>query len=320
MTGPTRKIWLKLAVMLAMGVAVAGFGASGIGKGNGMADETVALRTLCIGRYLVDVPAELELMELYGTINAVQIERLTSGEEKDLAKVFDARVAALQQGRAAFQGIPLIYKDQRTVEDVRIVAYRSDTTALGTTFEDWTEEAYVSRGGVLFRLEAVMEPANADAAQAELVKIAKAVQPRADTEVPRGIGVCVPGAFVAVPPMSEAAGATLGLVTDDGPLGLEFSFAQRMPHHLPLAVDTAFNDPRAEIIEIAGHPGQQLLLDDTYLNFGATAGQPSSADTWGYLFRVEYYDQRVERSKGPLSNAQASDVWPRVLQSIRPKG
>lgn len=306
-----------MIAVLALGLM---FGLTGLWKGTGMADEITQWRTLCIGRYLVDVPAELDLLEFYGSVNAVQIQPLGPGDAKDRDRLFDARIAELRDGRATSQGIGLIYKDHRTVGEVRIVAHRADTSALGTTFADWTEEAFVVSDGALFRLQGVIEPGTADTAQSELAQIAGAVQPRGETEVPRGVGTCVPGAFVAVRPMSEAAGATLGLITDDGALGLQVSFVQRAPHHLPLAVDTRLNIPAARDTEIAGYPGQQAMLDETYLNFGAMAGQASTPDTWGHMFRVEYYDQRSDRSQGPVTADQARALWPRVLQSIRQKG
>lgn len=296
-----------------------GFGVSAIWKTQGVADEVTPLRTLCIGRYLVDVPAELELLELYGTVNAVQITPLGAGDAKELERVFAQRVVALREGRADFQGISLIYKDQRAVGEVRIVAYQTDTTALGTMFEDWTEEAYVSKGSTLFRLETVVEPATAEATRADLVQIAKAVVPRAEGEVPHGEGTCVSGAFVAVPPMSEATGATVGLNTDDGPLGLQFSFAQRAPNQPPLEVGTKFNQSGAEDIAIAGYSGQQLLQQDSFINFAAIAGQPNAPGQWGQLFQVEYYDQRSDASQGPITAEQVRAIWPRVLQSIRPR-
>ena len=304
--------WPVVALTFALG-----FGASAIGQTQPLVDPVAPLRTLCIGRYLVDVPAALDLLERYGIVNAVQITPLGPGDATDLDRIFAQRVVALREGQADFQGISLIYKDQRAVGEVRIVAYQTDTTALGTMFEDWTEEAYVSKGGTLFRLETVIEPATAAATQADLVQIATAVFPRAEGEVPHGEGTCVPGAFVAVPPMSEATGATVGLNTDDGALRLQFSFAHRAPHHLPLEVDTNLNQSGAEEIEIAGYSGQQLLQQDRYIHFAAIAGQPTAPGQWGHLVLVEYYDQRSAPLQGTIPADQMRAMWPGVLQSIR---
>lgn len=296
-----------------------GFGVSAGLKTQAMADEVTPLRTLCIGRYLVDVPASLELLEFYGIVNTVQITPLGAGDAKDLEQIFAQRVVALREGQADYQGISLIYKNQRAVGEVRIVAYKTDTTALGTMFEDWTEEAYVSKGGTLFRLETVVEPETAEATQADLVQIAKAVFPRAQDEIPRGEGTCLPGAFVAVPPMSEATGATVGLNAEEGALGLQFSFAHRAPHQIPLEVNTNINHSDAEDIEIAGYSGQQFLQQDRYIHFAAVAGQPTAPGQWGHSFLVEYYDQRRDASQGTISVDQVRALWPAVLQSIRPR-
>lgn len=292
-------------------------GVLGIWIGQSSAEQAPNLRTICIGRYLVDVPENLEILEHYGSVGSVLVEVLGPGSPQDLERLFDRRIMDLRQGRAYFQSIPLIYKDHRSLADVKIVAYRADSTALGTTFADWTEEAYVSRGGRLFRLEKVVAAEAADVAQAELIQVARAVRPREDTEIPTGDGTCLPGAFVSLPPVSEVAGATIGVITESGALGLQFSFVQRSPQDPLLIIDTRFRNSHSEVIEIAGYPGEQLLLDQSSVNFGAIAGQASGPDTWGHLIRVEFYDQRSDTSQNPFPSVYSRGVWQSVLQSIR---
>ncbi len=290
------------------------------GRETAMAEDLGAARTWCIGRHLVEVPAVFEPVEHYGIIEGMRIDALGPGSPADLSGLAKTRVAELKAGRGTDQGVALVYKDDRREGDIWVVAHRIDTSALGTTFEDWTEEAYLSSGGEMYRITAAIAAADAARAQGGLLTLARALSPRAEGEVPPGTGACLPGAFAEVGPVSEAHGMTFSHESGEKPLGLRVEVVLRRPDDVPLEVEADLpGGLRARAVEIAGLPGRAVSNTTGAVGFGAVAGQPQTDGTAGVKITVEYFDERPEFGAAPVTRDQAAALWPVLLNSIREK-
>lgn len=181
-------------------------------KNNRMMALLEKSRTVCIGRFLVDVPKNAEI--IYGPARVpVELMRMPGDADKLNAAVADALVQVEKQRSRAYRG--LVSKESvlgKVIDGIQ----PKHKIIFGIGKADgafYNVQSFFSVGDDLFlqeydvfgdgkRYEEALKKANMAAA---LVRI------RSEDEIPLEPGLCVDGAFVAEPtaPMSEAV--TLGL-------------------------------------------------------------------------------------------------------------
>lgn len=279
--------------------------------------KTTETQTNCVGRLLVDVPTEFEVMDFGGSINGLKIERLGAGNEKDLQNRIAERIQALEDKKVIEGGDPVIFLGTEDVGGVTVIKHILDTSIMGQITEPWTEEAYVLSDGVIFHLIGTGTKDKLDFYRENMLSVANAIHPRELTEIPSEQGFCLKDAFVALPPDNENIGATFIHPTERSIL-LRISTVVRVPGGRTLdfsAIEGGDGDP----FSIAGFKGKELRLQNKEINLSAMVGQQPTKSTPGYKFTLEYSDSRGDAGSAPVAMKDAETIWGKIVKSIRIK-
>ncbi|MDP5367548.1 MAG: hypothetical protein NWT12_14785 [Paracoccaceae bacterium] len=285
-----------------------------------MAEGFETMRSWCIGRYTVDVPARFTLRAHTGSLPAVELVDLGKASATDTLALIAERRDALAAGRDTDEeGAQLILMDERQSEAGPVLAAQRRFPELDYTSDIWREEVAILRYGHLMRITALMSEEGASAARAEMDLVAATVRPWAGDAAPPP-GVCLPGFVLELPRISGAWSMIFMPDGIEGPVGLKLTLVERAPDLPPLDPPGRFDDPGARAVQIAGLTGQELRRVGAVISLGAVAAATPSADGWGTEIIAEYFDERPDAGSAPLTPDAATDIWEAVLQSIRPRG
>jgi hypothetical protein len=288
------------------------------GKGAAMADTDMNWRTWCIGRHLVDVPAQFVPQENFGSINGMRVDRLGPGSSDRLQSLVDQRAQALSSGSEAEEGVPLVFRAAYREGDVHVLAHELELgQAPGTAFT-WTEEAYVVKHGVIMRVVQVLSQDDEAGPRGQMLDLAGRIAPSRRDDTPEGPGACLPDAMAQVPMTSEVHGMTFAPKDAEGaPVGMDITIISRSPLDPPL-------DPRlpsgagARQITFAGMGG---LIMEAPTSVGpsriAVVHRPAAGDRPALRIEVYYYDERPASEAPPDAAEQAQMIFDRVIGSIR---
>jgi hypothetical protein len=219
-----------------------------------VAKMTEKMKTVCVGRYLIDVPVQAEVSLSHERIDGFDFESAQESEDVFRQRIA-ARVAELEQAGEADAS----RASGRVVEsrDLRVPGLMGKTILYGRTRShefvagrrvdvEWVSvEAHAHAGGTSFTLSAkYVDEADARAVEALLARL----QLRREEEIPAAPGFCVSHAVFAEPlPLhrSEQVAMHLG-----------------MPEHPDLALS---------LLSVAGgRPGQGLLARYRQMDAGAS--------------------------------------------------
>lgn len=305
-----RVTWIKaLALIAALGQTV---------NGAAMADQDLSYETWCIGRHLVEVPASFEVLENFGTLNAMQIEVLGAGDQEALDRLVTDRADALEAGRVEDDGALMAYRGRYRDSEVQVVAHELDFGQDPGTSFTWSEEAYVLRDRMMMRVTQVLSEDEEDGPRAQLLELARNVVPRSRKGAPKRAGACLPDALATVPHTTEAHGMTFAPGDADGaPVGLEITILSRSPEDPPLDPEM----PRGsapEPLSLAGLEGRMVQEPD---RFGpsriAVLAREARADQPAVRVQFSYYDQRAEPGAEPYTEAYVQTLWSHLLTTFR---
>ncbi|UWQ79084.1 hypothetical protein K3725_17580 [Leisingera sp. S132] len=280
--------------------------------------ETEKTKTHCIGRLLVEVPEEFEVLRHDGTVRETRIERIGPGTERDAERLYEERVRALRDGEVTIDTVKMLYRDVGRIGALRTVSMLIDWTDGGfQPQEPWREETYVSSEGTIFHLETSMDNGNADAARSDIQAVADAIHPRTAGDMPAGEGTCLENSFFALAPGNEQIGATFVHATERAIL-LRVSTSVRDPGNGTLDF-SAIQGTDGEPVRIAGLEGKELRLWDGPINLSAIVGQQPGLDRPGYKVTLEYSDSRKDAASPPYTREEARSSWESFTGSIQVK-
>ncbi len=279
--------------------------------------DAAEFKTWCMGRHLFDVPVNLEPVENYSVVDTMVVDRVGEGGDRELDIYLNDRITALRNGLDQEDGTRVFYRMDTRLGDVRIVAHEIDTSLLGVPAEDWSEEAYVTRDGVLFRVSRAMFPEDADAARGTLVAFARSLKPRDDATAPQSGNLCLPGAEARLAPTTEAHGVTFAPGDETGPVGLRIETVFRPADAPPLEVSEAMpGGPGSQDVVLAGLEGRLLEANDPDIGRLLVAGHVNEGGRDGVRVILEYYDERAEAGTEPYDTDWVDAVWARLRESF----
>ncbi|UWQ79083.1 hypothetical protein K3725_17575 [Leisingera sp. S132] len=280
--------------------------------------ETGKTKTHCIGRLLVEVPTEFEVLRHDGTVRARRVERIGPGDERDLQQITADRVRALRNKEVIEAGDPKIFLGTEDLNGVTGIKSILDTSVMGVQIsEPWDEEAFVLSEGVIFRLYGVASEERLASHRRSLSLVANAIRPRAQGEISVGEGTCLENSFFALAPGNEQIGATFVHASERAIL-LRVSTSVRDPGNGTLDF-SAIQGTDGEPVRIAGFEGKELRLWDGPVNLSAIVGQQPGADRPGYKITLEYSDSRKETGSPPFTREEARSFWESFTGSIQVK-
>jgi hypothetical protein len=349
MTRARKRGWRQLIVLLAVLACAGTWAASHVRSARDrseVAKMTENMKTVCVGRFLVDVPATAEIGMSHERVAGFAIETVQESED-----AFRQRIGA-REAKIAARG-PATDGTGGLVEarDLRIAGMTGRTLVYGLNRgyymagdrriddEYVSVEAHGHMGGYSFSLSAEFgDEARAALAEAMLARL----RLRGADEIPAVAGFCIEAAVFAEPlPVRKAEHAALHMGMPGHPdLALAFSAMAGGRERRSLLTRVAENDAeappdellrvtklRASNRKINGLPGEELLERVRELNF-----------TTGYNFMWEmigvkndplrpYLLLQMETGTNPRAGGKPVDstlhedalvaLWDRISSSIR---
>ena len=284
--------WFQFAVLLALLVCV---GAWGNGQARRQRDRskvakmTENMKTVCVGRYLINVPAQADIGQSHERVAGFEVQSI---EESEIAfhKRIEAREADIAARGPATDGTGGLIE----ARDLRI------PNMVGRTLVYGLNRGYFMKGDVRVDDEFVSVEAHAhingwsfsltakyaDEARARLAEnLLTRLQLRGENEVPSVPGFCIHRALFAEPlPVRKAEHSVLHIGLPDHPdLGIAFASMPGGGNDPDLLARSAVTDAsesaaeslrttklRAEKRNINGLNGEELLERYRELNFATT--------------------------------------------------
>lgn len=309
---------------------------------------TEKMKTVCVGRYLVDVPARAEIALSGGVLDGFKIETVEESEEafrgRIAAREADIRARPAESETNTEAGII-------TARDLRVAGMVGRTFIYGRSrgylmegdrridLESVSVESHVHMSGVSFTLGASgMQESDASAAEALFARL----QVRGKDENPAVPGFCIDrGIFVEPLPAHESEHMVLHLGLPAHPdLGMTLaSFANANPGPSLLArvaeTDASVNPAilllitklRAAKRNINGVDGEELLVRARELNFTTTyafnwEAHARQGDLTRPFMSLELRTGLNDRPSGkPVASSLHEDalleLWNNIASSIR---
>ena len=274
--------------------------------------KTMETKTYCVGRLLIDVPTEFEVMDFGGSVRGIRIERVASGDEKEAERLFSERVRKLKAGEFYKDTVKMLFRSVDQVGSLRTLSYLVDWSDAGfQPQEPWTVETFVSVDAVVFHLETAMDNESKNSSEADLVSVASAIRPREFDEIPKETGVCLKDAFVALPHGTENAHA---LFRDPEQfVGMEVDFLTRKAGERDIDL-TAPESDIGNSVSIAGLKGREAKDYGKEFFFHAAVGKQVAASHNGYAVDLSYFDRRKNFGSEPYSQSFAEKAWENLIE------
>lgn len=302
-------------------------------RSHSMNEYTQNLKTICVGRYLWDVPQQATLPPLSQTINRIKIERmpkevassrLLSLRLEEYERELKQELVALKNSSVK-QSLPLgsgrifvYYKEDPNLRVANIVGYQQ----IGNWIYQFTSEASTKY------LEEEL---------GNMKNVIAAIRPRADNEIPTSLGVCIDGAFVA------------GKEFEDESVGADFELPGYPGFSMLLAVMKGIEPPTNEkIIErttrnwtlgglisdvtyhrkapitLLGQSGEELMISfeekgQKSLSADAEIYGDGSMARQGYVFKMsnDTHDELGTPHAAVFPDDKAKAIWDAVLKTLR---
>jgi len=312
------------AVIIFSFLALAGvFFAKDLFKGGrDMTEHTFETRTWCIGRFLVDLPVQFEMRFAENSFDRVKVTALGSGSRDDLKLIVQSRIAELQK-KVEINGDEQEFVNDYTEDQMHIVVrkrvYYNPENDLGY----FDEEAYFLSDGHMFMSEVSVSPKRVTSDHAALIRVSQAVRPRANDEIPTGVGACIEDAFVALPPTNESINTNFRAKdAEEFSLSLKFLHRVHSPKALPIKPYAKFPYERRAVAEYDGYEHyavyfRQAVGETSYLHHKYIGGKSIPKGGDGLEIRVDLSKYMGEPNDPPYDEATSRTVWNGVLNSIR---
>jgi len=293
--------------------------------GRDMTEHTFETRTWCVGRFLVDVPKQFEIRPSGHTFDAVRVTALGAGTADDLKRIVQSRIGELQAG-VEEEGLALRFIDSWPEQAAMVVSYNIPAVKTKTT----TEEAYTLSEGHMFMSKArilsnVVGDTRAEN-HAALIRVSQAVRPRANNEIPEGVGACIKDAFVALPPMNESSKAIFrDKDAEELNLSVRFSHRFNYPNALPIKPYAKFPYERRIVAKHDGYEHYAVYFrqadgETSYLHHKYIGGKSTPVNGNGLEIKANLSKYSGEPDDPPYDEAVSRMIWNGVLNSIRERG
>lgn len=334
--------WRKL-VLVPLVLALAGWSAHEVhihfpSRSHGMNEYTQSLKTICVGRYLWDVPQQAAIGNIAPIINDIEIERMPGDVKSD-----DGMQWRLEQYEQTLRKelAPLEYNSG--IKEVKpfgtkgkLFLYRREDPTNGLL----NAVAYTLVGSAVYKLkQKEFSTENTQLYLDQFANLAKAMRPRAQDESPRQPGLCIDGAFVSGSAF-EWEMVTIDFKLPDYPgfrmsfssqIGREPADSEKMNSRVTrnwsaMGLTQLANVKRKTSLSLLGQPGQELMY--TSEDKGAHYFN-ASAEIWGdgtiakqhLEFNADNATHKDTDEHTPYPKVLPDDtaiaIWDTVLKTLR---
>ena len=303
-----------------------------------MTELTKNMKTVCFGRYLVDIPAQAEFSIATATIDDINIEYVgTSLSERIFLDRVKKREAELRSAKHNTEGTRLREATDINDGQQRLLVYREDPDDTSLTWVETAVRSGAEEWLVSFRA------ADDDVAEVKkiITGIASQVTARKMDQIPKTPGACIRSGLVTgngYPTENFPASMkvklpafTLGISSEtSGPT----EHGQRLWDRIDKAnslgkefFNTSLNPLRRAEVVVDGRKGQEYvstLQDKEVEHFSAHAEVDGDGTPKLPSFEISMDISRPLKpdpssKEKTLSNEEALAVWDAVLKTIRPR-
>jgi Tle cognate immunity protein 4 N-terminal domain len=153
-----------------------------------MSELTKKMRTLCFGRYLIDVPTESEVSLGMSKSDLIEIRRIQSfGNESSFQAKLAEHEATLKSAKHDSEGTR--FKGSTTVPGTGTKIFASRSTPERTKLT--VLEAFVNSPPGAWHVKLEVADEDISIVQRNIAEIANAIKFRENTTVPTGVGACI---------------------------------------------------------------------------------------------------------------------------------
>ena len=293
--------------------------------GRDMTEHTFETRTWCVGRFLVDVPKQFEIRPSGHTFDAVRVTALGQGTTNDLKRIVEGRIAELQAGIEEGGAVRKL-REHHMENSLYMVSYMTVIEIDGYVDEFYDAEAYFLKDDQMFKTIRLIDTLQEASDHAALIRVSQAVRPRANDEIPEGVGACIKDAFVALPPMNESSKAIFrDKDAEDLNLSIYFSHVFNSPKVRPIE---KYSYLAANNRKVAGYDGyehyavyfRQADGETSYLDHEYIGGKATPVGGDGVEINISLSKYSGEPNDLPYDEAVSRMIWNGVLNSIRERG
>ncbi len=303
-----------------------------------MTELTKNMKTVCLGRYLIDIPAKAEFSIGTAEMDSIKIEYIgTSPSEIAFKEKVKMREAELRTAKHETEGTRL-----REVMDIneskqRLFAYRGNET---TTRITWVETS-VRLGKDEWKISNDASEEYISKTKKLVARLAQQLVSRNLDDIPKVMGACIKNGLITGKSYErenftggihlESPDIVISIKSEtSGPREPGQTMWDRVDRANTMAGEVfgiTFKPIRRAEVTIDGRKGQEyvsVLPDKNIENFNAKAEVYGDATPKSPTFKIEMDMQRplkpnADDKTKTLTNEEALALWDAVLKSIRPR-
>lgn len=293
-----------------------------------------AMTTLCLGRFLVDVPVGSRLIEGSYQYNFAQLEKPVAMSRERFVEELDAREAVLTEGGYRSE-VGQLFADAPPERDTRILTFAESAHPRAAV----RIEGYRWMEGVRFVARTRADDEAQALAVARMVDRIDRIRPREEGEIPDEPGYCFEGGFIADREWTnEEVGVDIALADHPGVVvSIDIFPPVYYRHHSPLL------DRVGRVLQQVGEGAASIHVlrqgerpvgpyrgEEHLVSARAGDGRRALSFFWeaqgeGALWRPTIHVEFSTRARAatgmpaqpPLTEAQALNLWERIVGSIR---
>lgn len=284
-----------------------------------MSEERFEYKTVCVGRYNVDIPTNFDVMFTHTALNGYKIEPLGKMTDSAVRAQAEARARALEGGIVNAEGERITLLKVMNAGNLRIIASQVDLSDLGVTLETYDVEAFTHQNGVGYMLTGTV------ALEAEATDLQRLSEAATGLQQGAGSGFCFEGGHQPQVQAREDVYAFLHDPDLEG-FGLELSINEEQQADAPREDPGSNASPNARPVSIAGLSGYETRFsadkpvkqgEETVMSFSAFVGAAAEVGDPFSSISVELFKVAASLEEPPYPLEAATEIWARALTSLQ---
>ncbi|MFT6452426.1 MAG: hypothetical protein ACJA06_001927 [Halocynthiibacter sp.] len=284
-----------------------------------MSEASFEYRTVCVGRYNVDIPKNFDVMFTHTALNGFAIEPLGAMSDSAVRDRAEARARALEGGFVNEEGERINLLKAMNTGPLRIVASQVDLSDLGVTVESYDIEAFTHQNGAGYALTGTVLLETEEADLQRLSEAATGLQQGA------GPGFCFEGGHQAQVQQREDVSAFLHDPNLEG-FGVEISITEEQHAGAERNDPGGNSSPSARPVSIAGLSGYETryasnkpstIGEETVIQFFASVGAAADAGAHFQSITLQLFKVAPSAEEPPYTLEAATEIWARAITSLK---
>lgn len=309
-------------------------------RSNAMNEYTKSMQTVCVGRYLIDMPSQLNLQSTTQAVNGIQIQRLPKimaghGSFKYEMELVERKLRE-ELAKLEYSGI---LKVTPMGENGMVIVYFRQSRKKRVV----EIEAYTLKNLTTYKLKYGSAADDIDVALNEISTLASIIETRDNANIPTSPGLCIDGGFISGKGFDqeevsadfeerENAGFGFSLKSIFAPSVKGSDFESRIDRIEKQKTRSMFKEAFVNLktkrntpIELAGTAGKEWIFTDDLEGaqgltaMADTAGDGTHLHQWLELQMINSSKNKAEHASTKLSDETAVSVWDAVIKTIRPR-